>query len=190
MVMTPGYQFSETIEGREYRVVYTQHFVARYAIDEPGRPAVRSHIKEETIAAKAREALPFLDEIAAGDPDAEGVIKVLSLRLNMVFALREHARGFTVSLVTMMRAPKYRRSSPQDYEIELNPIRIRFSRDISPLLRDMVVTELAVAYPDLEEGIPHHLRGETVEYWVECAAGVCYADAAGWLRDMYEVYIA
>lgn len=189
--MNPGKQFQEEVDGNVYSVVYTKHFVERYELDEPGRPAARKMIDEPTIALKIREALPAIDEIADYDTPFSGVIQSRSKKLNMSFSVSETANGFQLTMMNMMQKIGYTPKSVKDYVVQVNPgFVIRFSRGIAKPLQESVLDELIPQLSSLEDETSYHLRGADVEYWVEVAGKNVYVDDADWVRDMYEIQVA
>ena len=189
--MNPGKQFSEEVDGNVYSVVYTKHFVERFELDEPGRPAVGKTTDEHVVAAKIREALPAVDEIADYDVPFSGVIQSRSKKLNMSFSVSETAGGFQVTMMNMMQKVGYTPKSVKDYVIQVNPgMTVRFSRGISRPLQEAVLDDLIPQIPSFEDGVSYHLRGADVEYWVEVAGRNVYVDDADWVRDMYEIQVA
>lgn len=190
--MRPGFQFELVDDGTRFRVVYSSHFVDRYEVGEPqrGRAPVKGTVGEDEIRAKIEEALPQIAEIAAGDPDAEGVIVSRSRKFVMLFAVIERQDGFQLTLVTTSPGLNFKAKSPKDYIITVNPTyQVVFVPSVSYALKVAILADLAANAEFLEDGGMFHLGGELMDYWVERSGDLFHVVSADWRRPLYEVQV-
>jgi len=191
--MRPGFQFEKKIEGVNFRVVYTSHFVERYEAGEPdrGRKPVKETVQEGTIHNKIEEVLDQISEIAEGDRDAEGVIVSRRDKFIMVFAVVERQDGFQITMVTTSPGLNFKARSPKDYTITVNPtFEVIFTSDISYALKVSILADLAANGMDLEDGGTFHLGGELMDYWVERTGNRFHVVQANWGKPIYEVQVS
>lgn len=190
--MEPGLRFKESVEGVEITVWLRKHFVERFDVDSPDRPAAKRTVKEEWVDQKIREALAMIAEIAAGDPDAGGVIVSRTLRFSMVFSLVATAKGIQLNMITISPRADYQARSVKDYVIKINPsVDVHFADQISPAQKHAALVALSMRFADMEAGILYHevVSEELIEYWAERRDNSVYVDSVSWTRDVYEVQV-
>lgn len=190
--MKPGLLWKTDVEGKIYTVWLTGHFVERFEVDLPDRPAAKRAISEDAVRTAIEQALSSIAEISFGDPDASGVIYAQARRFIMTWSLRPRADGFQVNMTTIKPGLDFKARSTKDYEIKVNPVyRIRFASEGSPALKAAVIEDLARSIPTLEDGALYHEADPEglVDYWVEKAGNLVEILDAHWTSDVYEVYV-
>ncbi|OHB76275.1 MAG: hypothetical protein A2Z34_05700 [Planctomycetes bacterium RBG_16_59_8] len=191
--MQPGEKFSLTVDDNKIVVVYTKHFVDRFHLDEPGRPAVCHSLTEEDIRVKIVEGSSKVAEYYYGDPGHEGVYISRTKSLNMTYVTVPSREGFTMKMKNMMIKTGYEPKSLRDYIVSVNPpFQIRFAKGIDPVVRSFVIGDLMSMFGDLNGDTAYHIAsgdGE-VEYWVDRRGDIFYVDEADWIREVVYVSVS
>jgi hypothetical protein len=190
--MKPGFQWRKDLEGKTFTIWFTGHFVERFEVDLPDRPAAKRSIPEEAVKTAIEQALESIVDISFGDPDAVGVIYAQSRHFIMTWTLRARADGFQVNLTTVKPGLDFKARSAKDYEIKVNPeYLVSFIPDLSPALKAAVLQDLAGSIPEMEDGTLYHRTDPDVviDYWAEKRRTRLEVTDASWAADTYEVYV-
>ena len=70
------------------------------------------------------------------------------------------------------------------------PATVSFRENLSPVLMEVILDELARTIWTLEDDTAYSLRGEVSHYIVSRYGDRFDIDDAGWVKDAYEVYVA
>lgn len=188
--MKSGPQFESVVDGMPFQVIYTKHFVDRYAYDEGERQAVGRFLTPDMIREEIERALPDVKTILEDDPYAEGIIFSKPYGLSMKFIPVATEDGFVLRFVTQIIALPLWRTSDREVEIVVNPVvPVKFEDAVPESLQLAVVGDLGPEFMMLAPGQSEKMTGELVKARIHHSEdGFQVADAA-WKNEGEPFYV-